>query len=71
MKDFEKRQKTLNVKDVPCIKCFKRKEAFNLYDGGFCTRLCMECAKARNICVTTQWYAEMCTMDTMLEAEMK
>jgi hypothetical protein len=71
MKNFEKQQQTLNVKDIPCAKCIKFKNILGLFDGGYCTRLCIEAPSARNICVKTQWYAEMCTMDALLEAGMK
>jgi hypothetical protein len=61
-------KKPMNVKDVSCKDCIKRKDAFGLYDGGLCTRLCMDCAEARPICVKTGWYAEMCTANAIMDA---
>ena len=71
MKKLEVQQNTLNVKDIPCSKCIKLKNIFGLFGVGYCTRLCMESEKARSICVKTGWYAEMCTMDAILESGMK
>lgn len=71
MKNFEKTQQSLNVKDIPCNKCIKFKDILGLFDGGYCTRLCVEANAARNICIKTQWYAEMCTMDAVIESGLK
>jgi hypothetical protein len=60
--------KTVNVKDVQCKDCIKRKDAFGLFDGGMCTRLCTDVAKARPVCVKTAWYAEMCTASAIMDA---
>lgn len=62
--------KDLNVKDVPCNACIRCKSLFGLYGAGYCTRLCMDCDSARNICIKTQWYAEMCTMNALLDREL-
>ena len=61
-------KKSVNVKDVSCKDCIKHKDVFGLYDGGLCTRLCMDCEKARPVCVKTGWYAEMCTANAIMDA---
>ena len=61
-------KKSVNVKDVSCKDCIKRKDAFGLYDGGLCTRYCTDCVKARAMCVKTGWYAEMCTANAIMDA---
>lgn len=71
MKNFEKNQQALNVKDISCNKCIKFKDILGLFDGGYCTRLCVDANAARNICIKTQWYAEMCTMDAVIESGLK
>ena len=60
--------KTVNVKDVACKDCIRCKDAFGLYEGGLCTRLCTDCNKARPVCVKSAWYAEMCTANAIMDA---
>lgn len=68
MRDILKTASNINVKDVECKDCIKHKDAFGLYDGGLCTRLCMDCASARKVCVKSEWYAEMCTANAVLDS---
>ena len=71
MKELLKRAKTLNIKDIPCIKCIRCKIIPGFREDGYCTRFHGSAASVRKLCVKTEWYVEMCTMDAMLESEMK
>lgn len=68
--DFNKTH-NLNVKDVPCERCIRHKRMFDLFDGGYCTRLTLDCNLARELCVKSAWYAEMCAADAILEAAIR
>lgn len=70
MKNVNDVKNSVNVTDVPCNACIRCKNLFGLYGAGYCTRLCMDCDSARNICIKTQWYAEMCTMNALLDREL-
>ena len=71
MKDIISSGKNLNVRDVACSQCIRCKSLFGLYGSGYCTRLCMDCDTARSICEKSQWYVEMCTMNAVLDSELK
>lgn len=68
MKTKREMERSVTVRDVQCKDCIRCKDAFGLYDGGFCTRLCTDCNKARPICVKTAWYVEMCTANAIMDA---
>lgn len=59
---------SLNVKDVPCEKCIHCKTFQGVEGSECCMRLGMPCSSARNICVKSAWYVEMCTADALIEA---
>lgn len=58
--------KNLTIKDIPCSQCFKKKSLGSQYPL-FCTRLGMECDKARRICVKTRWYVQLCTITARVD----
>jgi hypothetical protein len=58
----------LNVKDVPCKHCIHCRSFQGVEGSECCMRLGMPCTSARNICVKSAWYAEMCTADALIEA---
>lgn len=70
MKNMNDVKNSVNVTDVQCKDCIKYKSAFELFEGGLCTRLCMDCSQARPICVKTGWYAEMCTANAIIDKVM-
>ena len=70
MKNVNDVKNSVNVTDVQCKDCIKHKDAFELFDGGLCTRLCMDCSNARPICIKTGWYAEMCTANAIIDKVM-
>lgn len=67
MKNVNDVKNSVNVTDIQCKDCIKYKAALDLFEGGLCTRLCMDCSKARHICIKTGWYAEMCTASAIID----
>ena len=59
---------TLKIKDIQCRDCIRCKE---FIDGNlYCTRLNQDCRKARNYCVKSRWYAQLCLMSASLDYEL-
>ena len=62
--------KKIDVKDVKCEDCMKFYK-YHTPMHGFCTRLGKHSAECRNFCTKTQWYAEMCTLNALIDAQLE
>ena len=70
METIKNLEKTLDVKDVECKDCFK----FYKYSTpmhGFCTRFGKHSSECRALCEKTQWYAEMCVLNSAIDYKLK